>query len=60
SIDDALRAASQVDIEALREQGEEDIVEALKKESRGSRHLHDHGEEQDADLLVMRAETLRL
>ncbi len=60
SIDDALRAASQVDIDALRDAPEEDIVESLKKESRGSRHLHEHGEEQDADLLVLRAETLRL
>jgi Trk K+ transport system NAD-binding subunit/nucleotide-binding universal stress UspA family protein len=60
SIDDALRAAAQVDIDALREAGEEDIVEVMKKEREGKNHLHAHGEEEDPDLLVLRSDTLRL
>ena len=60
SIDDAMRAAAQVNIDALREEGEPDIVEVLKKEQTGTAHLHEHGEEEDVDLLVLRAESLRL
>jgi nucleotide-binding universal stress UspA family protein len=60
SIDDVLRAAAQVDIESLREEAAEDIVEVMKKERKGSAHLHAHGEEEDADLLVLRSDTLRL
>jgi Trk K+ transport system NAD-binding subunit/nucleotide-binding universal stress UspA family protein len=60
AIDDATRAASQVDIEALRKEGESDIVDVLKAEQTGTTHLHAHGEEEDIDLLVLRAETFRL
>ncbi len=60
SIDDAMRAASQVDIDTLRDEEVEDIVETMKKERTGSAHLHNHGEEEDPDLLVLRADTLRL
>jgi nucleotide-binding universal stress UspA family protein len=59
SVDDAMRAASQVDIEAMRGEAV-DIVDALKKERTGTSHLHDHGEEEEVDLMVLRAETLRL
>jgi Trk K+ transport system NAD-binding subunit/nucleotide-binding universal stress UspA family protein len=60
AIDDATRAAAQVDIEALRKDSEQDIVNVLKNERTDSKHLHEHGEEEDVDLLVLRSETLRL
>ena len=60
SLDDATRAAAQVDIDVLREEGELDIVEVLKKEKTGTTHLHEHGEEEDVDLVVLRADTLSL
>jgi len=60
SIEDAMRAAAQVDIDGLRDDPQEDIVEVLRKERKGTSHLHEHGEEEDVDLLVLRAETLRL
>ena len=55
SLADAGRAAAQVDIDALREEGDVDIVDVLKKESSSSTHLHEHGEEEDVDLMVLRA-----
>jgi len=60
SLSDAARAAAQVDIEALRDEGQADIVEVIKKEREGSTHLHEYGEEEDVDLLVLRAKALPL
>ncbi len=60
SITDATRAAAQVNIDALREEGDQGIVEVLKKEQTGTAHLHEHGEEEDVDLLVLRADSLGL
>ena len=60
SLSDATRAAAQVDIEALREQAQSDIVDAIKKERDGTTHLHEHGEEEDVDLMVLRAYSLPL
>jgi Trk K+ transport system NAD-binding subunit/nucleotide-binding universal stress UspA family protein len=60
SMDDAMRAASQVDIDTLRDEEVMDIVETMRKERKGTGHLHDHGEEEEPDLLVLRAESVRL
>ncbi len=59
SIEDGLRAAAQVDIDSLRLEVEESIVDTLKKESTGKTHLHEHGAEEDVDLLVLRTDILK-
>jgi nucleotide-binding universal stress UspA family protein len=59
SIEDALRAAAQVDIDSLRLEVEESIVDTIKKERTGETHLHEHGAEEDVDLLVLRTDILK-
>jgi len=58
SIQDALKAASQVDIEAMLAEQEETIVDKLKKDKDRKTHLLDHGMEEDVDLLVLRSDPL--
>jgi Trk K+ transport system NAD-binding subunit len=55
AIEDVLRAAAAIDIEAMAGEGQ-DIVETLKRERQGAIHLHEPGEEVDVDLLVLRTE----
>ncbi len=60
SIQDALKAASQVDIDSMIAEQEETIVDELKKEKDGKIHLLEHGMEVDVDLLVLRSDPLRM
>ena len=60
SIMDALNSAAVIDMEALRGVDEGDIVEVMKKASRGSGHLHGPGEEVDVDLLVLRGQAMKM
>ena len=60
SLQDALKAASQVDIESMLAEQEETIVDQLKKEKNGKTHLHELGMEEDVDLLVLRSDPLKV
>jgi len=58
SIQDALKAASHVDIDSMIAEQEETIIDELKKERNGRTHLLEHGMEEDVDLLVLRSDQL--
>ncbi len=61
SLEDAMKAASSIDLDALLPAAEDDIVEVLKKErAEKSIHVLPEGEEVEVDLLVLRAETIRM
>lgn len=60
SLQDALKAASHVDIESMLAEQEDNIVDQLKKERTGKTHIFDHGMEEDVDLLVLRSDPLKV
>jgi Trk K+ transport system NAD-binding subunit len=60
AIEDALKAAATVDIDSLRIHEQQDIVKTLKNERNGRTHLHPLGEEEEADLLVLRSDILTM
>jgi Trk K+ transport system NAD-binding subunit len=61
SLEDAMKAASTIDLDALVPVAQDDIVEVIKKErSEAATHVLPEGDEVEVDLLVLRAEIIKM